>query len=177
MTVVFDVKADTKAMAKDLRKVRRSIQRKAVTTAINRTAARVQVQSRRELASSLNVPQKPLRARMKRTKATWTKPIARLYALSARLLLASIGKPRQTKAGAGAGRHRVAGAFVAKMPSGHLGVFKRRGGRRLPIREQGLELSPITERVVGRLMSAFAPPIFRKEFDREMRRRLNSGTR
>ncbi len=38
------------------------------------------------------------------------------------------------------GRHSFPGAFVARMPSGHVGVFKREGKSRLPIVEQAVEL-------------------------------------
>ena len=47
-----------------------------------------------------------------------------------------IGKPIQQKRGARVGRIKFDGAFVARMRSGYVGIYKRRGQERLPIEEQ-----------------------------------------
>lgn len=52
-----------------------------------------------------------------------------------------VGKLRQLKKGARAGRHFFERAFVASMSTGHVGIFKRRGQSRLGIVEQ---VVPIT---------------------------------
>lgn len=39
------------------------------------------------------------------------------------------GKPKKTKTGAKAGKYHFEGAFVARMKSGHLGIFRRIGGK------------------------------------------------
>ncbi|MDA3920977.1 MAG: phage tail protein [Salinisphaera sp.] len=46
-----------------------------------------------------------------------------------------LGKPRQQKRGARVGKITFAGAFVARMQSGYVGIYKRRGTARLPIDE------------------------------------------
>ena len=49
---------------------------------------------------------------------------------------AYIGKLRQQRRGARAGKHFYEGGFLATMRSGHQSVFKRHGKARLPIDEQ-----------------------------------------
>lgn len=75
---------------------------------------------RKGISSSLGITQKVLLDRRRiasRPGLVWIgiKPIAAVY----------LGKPRQTKTGAKAGRRSYKGAFIAKMPSGHVGIFRR----------------------------------------------------
>ena len=75
---------------------------------------------RKGISASLGIPQKVLRDRRRiasRPGLVWVgiKPIAAAY----------LGKPRQTKRGAKAGRMSYPGAFVSKTSSGHVGIFRR----------------------------------------------------
>lgn len=51
-----------------------------------------------------------------------------------------VGKLKQDITGASAGSYFFQGGFVAKMQSGHVGIFKRRGQARLPLDEQTVRL-------------------------------------
>ena len=75
---------------------------------------------RKRIALAMGIPQKVLRDRRRiasRPGLVWIgiKPIAAAY----------LGKPRQTKTGAKAGRRSYQGAFIAKFKSGHVGIFRR----------------------------------------------------
>ena len=62
------------------------------------------------------------------------------------------GKLSQQAGGAMAGQYYWAGGFVATMRSGHASIFKRKGGRRLPLVEQVVSLpqaEAITEQVAN----------------------------
>lgn len=69
-----------------------------------------------------------------------------------------IGKPRQVKKGAWAGRRRFyKGAFVATLKSGHVGIFERAGSGRLPIEEiseriKSVSAEDIEKQIPGRLI-------------------------
>jgi hypothetical protein len=60
-------------------------------------------------------------------------------------------KPRQTKKGVTVTikkghRTMLRSAFIAQMPGGHIGVFKRVGRKRLPIRERNVVSYPVMVR-------------------------------
>lgn len=59
-----------------------------------------------------------------------------LYEFNAKGPIPSRGKGRGVSYKASGGRKTLAGAFIATMPSGHVGVFKRKGAGRTPIQEK-----------------------------------------
>jgi len=62
----------------------------------------------------------------------------------------AFGTLRQTRAGAKAGQQAFAGAFVARMKSGHVAVFRRKNAARLPIRVEEVTLdTPATRAIVN----------------------------
>lgn len=65
---------------------------------------------------------------------------------------AYLGTPRQTPAGARAGKHFFDRAFVATLKSGHVGIFKRTGKSRLPIESQTVRLEH-SESIIARIAS------------------------
>ena len=80
---------------------------------------------------------------------------------------------RQTRTGVASRGRRVAGAFIARMPSGHRGVFKRHpGAGRLPIKEQTVPISPQAEQIIQKHQDTTGAAAWVKNFNREMRRRL-----
>jgi hypothetical protein len=60
-----------------------------------------------------------------------------------------VGKPRQSRLGARVGKHFFDKAFVATMSTGHTGVFLRQRASRLPIKEQGVYLTPAVRALEG----------------------------
>ena len=78
---------------------------------------------------------------------------------------------RQTKRGVSynlGGRKTLAGAFIATMPTGHEGVFMRKGANRLPIQER---FGPSLGHVFAKyrpLGVARVQEVFASNFDHEM---------
>lgn len=144
------------------------LQERAAVDAINRVARGVRTRSARAIAHGRGLPVRLVNARVRIRKATRARPEARVWIGTYAIKLSRIGKPRQTKKGATAGKRPIIpSAFVATMPSGHTGVFKRRGGARLPIDEQQVQLMPAAEQVL-RLQMAAAKPLVQREFARRL---------
>ena len=78
-----------------------------------------------------------------------------------------VGKMSQDPAGAFAGQYFFEGGFVAKMRSGHTGIFKRSGKSRLPIAEQVVNLNIGTE--VAEDVAVAAQVELRNRFAAKMR--------
>lgn len=74
-----------------------------------------------------------------RVSAARAEGLTAIVRISGRPMPLSRFKPRQGKAGVSAAawgeRRTYAGSFLARMPSGHAGVFARTSKRRLPIKE------------------------------------------
>jgi hypothetical protein len=138
---------------------------RALVRTINKTLNWARTQGLRALARAHDIPIKALRSRRRgrvfrvsrvglANGAVWfgTLPVRAAY----------VGTPRQTRLGARAGRHSFPGAFVARMPSGHIGIFKRADRSRLPIIEQVVELAQadtaldgLQRDLPGRLVTTF----------------------
>lgn len=113
----------------------------AILRAMNRAAISGRVVMVREIARDLGLRQAALADTIAVRTAAMTGRgtfVASVVATGKRLPL-SRWKVRQTRQGVTAnlpgGAGRYPGAFLATMRSGHLGVFRRRGAERLPIRE------------------------------------------
>lgn len=123
----------------------------AIARALNRarTAARtVQV---REMSRDMGISQSAIKKEVRETNATPTKLFCRIEVTGARIPLYQF-KARQTKRGVSyklpGGAGKIDSAFIATMRSGHMGVFKRKGARRLPIQElYGPSLPRVFEKV------------------------------
>ncbi|MDA0938795.1 MAG: phage tail protein, partial [Proteobacteria bacterium] len=94
--------------------------------ALNKTALWLKSQSVKEISTQKKLQQKIIRERLKLVKASKSSlkalVVASLYGIKASLL----GSMRQTAIGAKAGKSQFTGAFVATMPTGHWGIFKRK---------------------------------------------------
>lgn len=89
----------------------------------------------RAVASVHGIPQKGLKKRS-RVTVSKVKTDARfgvsayIWVGTLPLRASDVGKPRQTRAGVTVGKHKFPGSFIATMPTGHTGVFKRQGVKR-----------------------------------------------
>lgn len=155
--------------ASDLHSVQRTLNAtnaqidRAAVRSVNKTLSWVASQGRRLIAGANDLPLKTLKGRVRLGKASagrtkgsaWfgTRPIKTAYA----------GSPLQSIGGAKVRGHFFPNAFVARMPTGHLGIFKRRGQARLPIEEQMIHLresqailDDIAKRAPDRLRTIYA---------------------
>ena len=200
----LSVRGDVKAVTRDLRRVSRVIVPRITSMALNRAIAKVRTKSIRDVAGAKAIPQSALRgkkagvpgARRKqsprmiiRGKATPNRLSVRILALVLPVLSSAIGKPRQRGTGASSGQHSFEGAFVARMRSGHVGVFRRqRPGKKvgagargkpeargaLPIMEQSVSLEPDASRIVSRHVETTGRIAFNREFERLLAVRLRT---
>jgi len=106
--------------------------------AINRTAGPAKTQIVREMAATLQLKAKTIREKVDLKKATRSRWVAEIGINRKRIPLREFSA-RQTKRGVSykiqktGARQKIQSAFIAKMPGGHEGVYKRKGPARLPI--------------------------------------------
>jgi len=144
-------------------------EKRAVRKATRFLAAEV----RRELAKAHGIPQKVLRQR----KRIALKPNrGQVWVGTLPIAASHLGTPRQTRSGARVGRRRYDKAFVARMRSGHVGVFRRKGKSRLPIEEvrEPLPLARAAADAALRKTESRLPVLFLQELNYEVNVR---GTR
>lgn len=157
----------------------------AARGAINKTLDWVTSRAARAIADENDVPLKSLsrRRRISKRRASGQDLSGRLWLGMAPIKAIYLGSARQTRSGARVGSRAFPGSFLATMPSGHLGVFKRDESllRRSKGRSAGSAPNlPITEQTVAlkaaesRIRSIFdqAPERLRTVFLQEMRFRL-----
>lgn len=116
----------------------------AIARALNKSVASGRTVMAREMSKDLGIKVGDVRDKIAVTEATSQRQWARLEtkgkripleAFSATGNIPSRGKGRGVSYRLGAQRKRIATAFRAHMASGHTGVFRRTGTKRLPIIE------------------------------------------
>ena len=119
-------------------------QRRAITTIVRW----VKKQASSEIASAVGTTQTLLKNRF----ATRTKDgIAWVGLNQLEVSKRRFRTLRQTPTGVTAGNHTFPRAFVAKMQSGHLGAFQRRGKKRLPIDTETFNISALGQAIITSL--------------------------
>jgi len=78
---------------------------------------------------------------------------------------------REDERGARAGKFYFDRAFIARLKSGHIGIFKRVGKKRLPIKEEAVNLQGVTPTVTA--VQRFIPARYDKTFDQEFNFEVN----
>ena len=141
----------------------------ALMRALNKTALWVKSQSVKEIAKEKLLKQKIIRNRLQVLKANRKQLIARVLASLHGVKANQIGNVRQTKTGAKAGKRHFKGAFVATMPTGHTGIYKRKSRRKLPIREVVFPLEPIASTIIKEITDEKAAQQFTKLFAHEIK--------
>jgi len=138
MPVKVDLQADGFRDALDELAALTPATKRASTRAQNKTLRWSRTQAASRLAKINNVPVKVMRERVRSFPAKPGKEFALLWLGVWPLPAAKAGRLSQTRSGAKAGRHAFAGAFVATMPAGAVGVFERaiNGRRRTADRPQ-----------------------------------------
>lgn len=140
----------------------------AAMRALNKTALWLKSQSVKEISTQKKLQQKIIRDRLNIIKASKSSlkalVVASLYGIKASL----IGNMRQTSTSAKAGKMEFKGAFVATMPTGHRGIFKRKRASRLPIREVVLPLEPVASNIIKGLVDSGTADKFIQYFRHEL---------
>ncbi len=144
--------------------------KKATLRALNKTARWLRTQVARDTAKSLNIKVgavkkdllllRPSRQHMQAGVA--------LGKHAGVIQAVKLGAPKQTQQGVRTGKRFWSNAFIATMPSGHRGVFRRRGHSRLPIREMQLVVTGRMATVMQDLADNKAAAYFETVFAREL---------
>lgn len=144
---MIELKVDLKSLENVLGKKARSVIRQAVVRTMNRALSQATTEAKREISKKLNVKQKDIKTRIDVTRATARNPKASIQIADRKLPLVFFNPRREevlTSRGPRIGvsvvingvRQLVEGAFLAEVRSGKLGIWKRVGRARLPIRQQ-----------------------------------------
>lgn len=145
---------------------------RAMRRALTKTARWLQSQSVKALAQEKNLPQKLLRRRLSLLSAKRHPSsqglVAYLVANLVGVRASDLGALRQTAAGAKAGSRLFKGSFVATMPHGHRGVYRRKTRQPLPIQEQRVSLEPVASTLILALLNEQAMAHFQRVFDHEL---------
>lgn len=80
-----------------------------------------------------------------------------------------LGRARQTQQGVTTGKRKWDKAFIGTMPTGHEGIYKRKGKSRLPIREMQLVLTGRLADAMENVATGEGPRQFKKLFERELK--------
>jgi len=120
---------------------------KAIVNAINRAAVGARTDAVRKVRDRYFIRAKDVRETIEIEKATYSNQAAIIHAKGSPLALSKFKirpskppkkrrkKPVVARVVRGEKGGAIPGAFVARMQSGHIGVFKRAGKARLPIHE------------------------------------------
>jgi hypothetical protein len=141
----------------------------AAVRAINKTAIWAQSKSAREISAETKIKLKLIRQRLRLIKANSSSLkafiLAKLYGVPA----AKLGNSKQDARGSSIAGHNFPGAFIAKMPrSGHVGIYKRKTSKRLPIKEQHVQIDPPASDIIKKNIDDEAAEIFMKYFKHEL---------
>ncbi len=149
----------------------------AAVRALNKTARWMRTQVARETAQSLNVRVGAIRNDLilLRARASHPQSGVAMGSKAGVLKVTELGAPRQNRRGTRVGKRQFDGAFIATMPTGHRGVFRRKGKSRLPIQEVQLVTTGRIANVMEALAENQAMSRFEHLFEHELRYALKAA--
>lgn len=132
----------------------------AAVRALNKTALWLKSQAVREISEEKQIRLKVIRKRLRIIKArkSTLKVLIRAYLYDVRMRNIKQAKIRTA----------FNDAFMATMPRGYRGIFKRVGRTALPIQEVKLPLEPEASRIIENLVNYEVKRIFEKYFTHEL---------
>ena len=104
--------------------------KQAYRRAMGKTIRWLSTRINRELGKQFDLPQRVFQVR---TKRNFDNEMGSIWVGMNPIAANWLGKARQTKKGVSVRSHRFDGAFIAKMKNGHIGIFRRKTNRPLPI--------------------------------------------
>lgn len=132
MTIKIDVRSDLAQVQRDLHLSQKEVS-KAAVRALNKTATFAQSTATKAIAQAMDLKQTDIRKKLSIVKATLQSMRAMVTGSGKAIPLINF-KARQVKDGVvirfAGKRILYRGHFIATMPTGHKGVFFRKGGRR-----------------------------------------------
>lgn len=179
---MLKIKFDAKQIVKRAEKRRRAVD-KAHIQALNRTASGVRTDGSRKIKEQVNLKVGFIKKQMNVVKANKNRPQAKVVTSGKPIPIINVGA-RQTRKGVTVKvkrqgqRRTIKSAFIATMPQGHTGVFRRTGRRTASGKQQIKEIWTTTASQamrgaeVSRSNLVSAATRYRKEFDRARRYQL-----
>ncbi len=104
--------------------------KQAYRRAMGKTIRWLSTRISRELGKQFDLPQRVFQVR---TKRSFDNESGSLWIGMNPIAASWLGKSRQTRKGVSVRSHRFDSAFIAKMQNGHIGVFRRKTQRPLPL--------------------------------------------
>jgi len=175
--VSVSVKANVKAVLRDLKRVRKQIVPQVTARSLNTVARGVETRAVAGVAVAAGLPKSRVRWQYDRAGSRTSRRRLRKHpARPDRLVVGFVLRPRtvplislgarQTRRGVRAGSRFVDSGFIAESH-----VRKRTGPPRYPIEIQSVRLDPHADQVFSRVIGG-AGPAFTREFTRQLDRRL-----
>lgn len=183
MPVSVRVIPKIQAMQRDLRRINDVIVPAAAVSGLAAGVRKFNTETVRAVSSRTGVPQKILRSKRKNGRQFTGGRIRPFFPSRNRFRggldcfwmpvdAVRLGRPRQTRAGSRAGKKNYPGAFIARMPNGKTGIFKRHGPTRLPIKKQTVPLNPDADRIARVKLDRVGRRVAISEFERILTRKL-----
>lgn len=151
--------------------IQESVIKKAAFRAINKTVRWLRPTVARSVAQDLKIKVGLVRNTLqtisaKRTDLNATVGLPKRAGV---IKAIDLGNARQTNRGVTSGKRQWDGAFIATMPTGHKGIFKRKGKSRLPINEIHLVITGRLADAMEEIERGSGLRQFKILFDRELR--------
>jgi hypothetical protein len=150
--------------------------RTAAVRAINKTALWIKSQGARKISNEDKIKLKLIRQQLRVVKANREALKAFIIGNFRGITAIKLGHPRRTASGITVGVHKFPGAFIARMPkrgattaAGHIGIFKRKTRRRLPIQELSVPIGTHASDIIRHYVDDEAPAVFMRYFEHEVR--------
>lgn len=149
----------------------------AATRALNKTARWARTQVASKTAKELSIKVGAVREGLILVRAKQSNPqsVVGLSQQSGVIKAKQLGSASQNSTGVRVGRRQFDHAFLAAMPNGHQGVFRRRGKARLPIQEVQIVITGKMQEIMEDLSNGPALKQFETIFDRELRYLLRAA--
>ncbi|MDE5064336.1 phage tail protein [Wolbachia endosymbiont of Drosophila tristis] len=167
MSINIEVTDNINKVIENVNAERKKVE-KAAVRALNKTALWLKTQAAQEISEEKKIKLTVMRKRLRIFKAKTSRLDVLMRANLYDIRVSAIGKMRQTRKGAKVGKHKFIGGFMATMPRGNSGVFRREGRTALPIQEVKLGLEPEASKIIKELVNYETEGIFEKYFEREL---------
>ena len=143
----------------------------AYSRALNKTARWLRTRLASDTAKELDIKVGLIRSglRVVPAKRNRLEVVIGLDPKSGVVKAAKLGRATQNKRGVKAGKRQFDHAFLATMPNGHTGVFRRRGKTRFPIQEVQIVFTGRLKDAMDDMMDGQALAHFDVFFERELR--------
>jgi len=162
---MINIKGDVREFQRQLDSIQRKVIPVAVPRAMNDTVKQINTQVRRQMADDLGIQQKHFKRRLKVYRASRKNWEAKNW-VGTKILIPVSAVFKSGRKGIAYAKARglvdANSLFEATMPTGHSGIFRRKGQSRLPIQEVSIDLSDAAIKAV----SKWGPKIVRERFRR-----------